>query len=963
VLSFYIIENDTSLRDMIVEGLLDTKVDPAETNYALDVGQQTKTKIKPVPMNPSATVVVSPSEIIELNVGNTPVSISVSTGPTAKSVYHILASRKSPSMRLLGDDLSCMICTSVAFKPHSYPCKHVICGSCVVLFSRINDSCAFCQSVGVAYDLEKKYAGLKLACGSCKEKMYPLNMESHKCTALKSRETGVECGACRMRIFKTEQKVHDELVCVKAHPIPAPKTPELYKCLPWEIKDASGDAPSLNGLYELTTNYTQLLANGVSKNTVTALNELFKGYSTFFQQYTKVKKDLTKSEEEANYHIKMALLAEEQMLMTEYYTAAANTAGAAKNSCTGDQDGFMEDEIAGLLLGLGITASASEATKIKTMEEERQRLVNSNDQDGASEISGLLSWKLKQTKIVGYCGDKARSNEESSDGLSLEKCIQKLSFAVAINPTSFEANIHLGRLLIETNRNEALLHIGRAITKDIDSLDARFLMGQILLGDPSTVTIGIEYLDPIFQDYSVSGFTSGLLAESIISLSSNSFQAAWLTAARAQAAKGSLTKAREECQALISLLTRHLGIYSSALKNRRHVNTIYFAKSCTIIVYSLVELVKIAISTKGNSKGLSTSLSFLLNFMEEKLDSSCRIEVCRVLIQADSADPSTISNLGSALLGKYDEDQNIDLEEIEKTFLASIDAEYGLPSIESRGWFVQAVSERYAEKKLDATPPTSKVAAKTAPAASSKKSIPAKGAPVPSKKTIVGVKSATTPSKPTATKPVAISKPAAAKPASGKSKVAPLPTKTPPKSIETKEAAAVTELPVIDKKPLFTPLSESRLGLARVYQRKDATDPRIEEFYNKALELDPLNSDIYIELSAVYENEKNLEKAAHLFASYPFSALESATSQDELYIHGEVCRLFVKTGKLRDPILIRSLIEVGRNGGIRSIERYTEEMDKKGDACAELMEVYAGAGRKPKDDADMITFFKARFWL
>jgi hypothetical protein len=202
-------ENDTSLRDMEVTGVLDPKIDPREMNYTLDVGLQMTTSIKPVPMNPSAIVVVTPSHLnLDLNLGNTPVSISVSTGG-AQSKYSVLVTRTSPTMRLVGEGLKCVICTSVAFKPHSYPCKHSVCGACVMIFSRTDDSCAFCQTIGVSYDLEKKYAESKLACGSCKEGMSPRQLESHECSAYQRHQSSTSAyhGRSRMQV-----EIHRRLI-------------------------------------------------------------------------------------------------------------------------------------------------------------------------------------------------------------------------------------------------------------------------------------------------------------------------------------------------------------------------------------------------------------------------------------------------------------------------------------------------------------------------------------------------------------------------------------------------------------------------------------------------------------------------------------------------------------------------------------------------------------------------------
>jgi tetratricopeptide (TPR) repeat protein len=477
-----------------------------------------------------------------------------------------------------------------------------------------------------------------------------------------------------------------------------------------------------------------------------------------------------------------------------------------------------------------------------------------------------------------------------------------------------------------------------------------------LLEDSSAISSALGYLDPIFQDYPFSEAPDILLSESLISLSSLAFQTTWLSVARHHAIRGSLKKAIEEFQALISLLTRHLAIVCSS-NNRKH-QSIYFEKSCLTIMYSLVELIKISISTGGERNALTSSLLFILKFINPS-NFKANLDVSKILLQAKPG-PASIVRLGDVLLDSYDINPNsTTLDEIEKTYLAAIEAESGSSTIETLSWYKQALIERYVEKKQETKAPvtTSKTGAK-APAATVKEAVPAKGAPVV---------------KPSPTKPPKKStaaKPTPPKPVLGKSKVAPLAamskaapvkaTETP--NVEKKEPIAAV-IPEIQTTNHFSPSSEARIGLARTYSRISPNDPRIEEFYNQALTLDPLNSDIYIELSEKYEKEKAFEKAALLFSSYPFTQTEDVPTQEELYIHGEISRLFVKTGRLRDPALVRSLIAVGRSGGVRCIEKYTEEMDKKGDACAELMQVYAGIGRKDVMDPDMVTFFRARFWL
>ncbi|KAJ3251527.1 hypothetical protein HK103_002273 [Boothiomyces macroporosus] len=59
------------------------------------------------------------------------------------------------------------------------------------------------------------------------------------------------------------------------------------------------------------------------------------------------------------------------------------------------KESFIQDEVAGLLLQLGIPPSADNATKIKAMDAEYHRLKNDGKINEASEIQELITWKLK----------------------------------------------------------------------------------------------------------------------------------------------------------------------------------------------------------------------------------------------------------------------------------------------------------------------------------------------------------------------------------------------------------------------------------------------------------------------------------------------------------------------------------------------------------------------------------------
>lgn len=146
-------DKDTSLRSLQVDrGLLvEPKFMPSEMNYSVRAFQNDILTLTPIPMNPKAEVIVSPSSVpISLNLGNTIVSIVVATAD-CKSEYKVLISRDSPAIRLSCIDLpqlKCMICRGLTFKPHRFK-SHTVCGACAHNFN-------LRQSTEI-FDLEEEY--------------------------------------------------------------------------------------------------------------------------------------------------------------------------------------------------------------------------------------------------------------------------------------------------------------------------------------------------------------------------------------------------------------------------------------------------------------------------------------------------------------------------------------------------------------------------------------------------------------------------------------------------------------------------------------------------------------------------------------------------------------------------------------------------------------------------------------
>ncbi|KAI9193652.1 uncharacterized protein BJ171DRAFT_571564 [Polychytrium aggregatum] len=249
-----------------------------------------------------------------------------------------------------------------------------------------------------------------------------------------------------------------------------------------------------------------------------------------------------------------------------------------------------------------------------------------------------------------------------------------------------------------------------------------------------------------------------------------------------------------------------------------------------------------------------------------------------------------------------------------------------------------------------------------------------KAAPGPAGKAAPAPPAAQT-KKPAAANAASGAKPAGAKPmkkdASGAEPAAP-PAATESKATTSDpspapvEAAATTPTPEAVLPPQFKP----RIGVARVLSRKiglttgDKTQLVLDakKWYLEAIGLNKSFHDSYIELGALVEKHGTLEEAADVYASFPFPPLDSQNpSQDDLFLHGEVTRTFMKCKRFKDERLVRSLIAEGRASSIAVISKYVEILDQASETQT-LKQVFAGVNRKPIDHPDMVAFFKMKYW-
>ncbi|KAJ3037456.1 hypothetical protein HDV00_001696 [Rhizophlyctis rosea] len=436
----------------------------------------------------------------------------------------------------------------------------------------------------------------------------------------------------------------------------------------------------------------------------------------------------------------------------------------------------------------------------------------------------------------------------------------------------------------------------------------------------------------------------------------------------------------------------------------------YATLRTTTIQKNLADLIPVLLGTDTQTTGDATSLNLLES-------------TAQYLVKLDPTNPKYLYILGDAQLRKYDLDPAAEgaadlIRWAEETFKASIEAEYeggNLGAVfEQRWWKEMEVGEK-AEAAVQASlvaaagakggkgggvgKETTKVAAKpgvkaTGPAAKAPVGRPApapatrtpapakvkepakqstaKAAPEMKAATVTAAKkvtpapaaaakSSTKPTtKSTDTKPTAKAgsptQPTPDTKSKSPAKTNPTPTAQPQPTEAQKEPSASAQ----ERKTIHKPLYQSRLGLARILSRR-LPQP-----------------DTYIELGALLETHPSLSlppisptqttpllAAGSLYASYPFTPLLTATTpipQDELYLHGEVTRCFMKEKCYDDERLIRSLVVEGRCMGLKTLQKYLDVLDKEG-KYGVLMRVYAEVNRKGVDDPELVQFFKMKYWM
>ncbi|KAJ3292997.1 hypothetical protein HK104_004842 [Borealophlyctis nickersoniae] len=875
------------------------------------------------------------------------------------------------------------------------------------------------------------------------------------------------CGECGRKLAVADKAFHDRNCPAKAGK-PEPKTAALTAA-PWESE--SVDRKNLPGTVEgcmaaveaKMGQYSQSLRKSIqaaaeSSGTsaihpdLALLDDCAKLCATAISLNRETQSVKGGSLDET-LHLQLGRVLEEAVRCRQLFPAPAARSTAKTNENEMAHESFQSDEVDGLLEQLGVSLAASDAVKLRAIEEEYHRLLALGLSDQASEAQELHAWKVKQvadaTGTTAWNAGLAKSGGVSA---ALENVREKYHSAVTINSSNADANCHYGRILLECGEvTDAITHLRLAVGQKPTFKMARFYLGVALLhplAPPLSVEVIAEakaYLSEsigYFRDAqwipSAETAMSGdikTLTDSIYLVHHADLAAGCIALSRAYRLTSRAVEAANVLSDLLYLIPDGM--------SRVHPRSETYARMGRTLCDAQKELLLSLPRTRGElfQMQLASVKSNLLSVTQRMVGKTgyggspdaniCNKseEIAQVLVTTSPTSPVLLCALGQAQLNQYDFNPRFagnlaKLKDAEGTFLASIAAEgdqMAPPSrITEQAWWTQLkdeMSKEIAPPTQEGKPTGSATGGKKAPVAAQKPTTTTSGKPAGAARTpAAAVKKPAAPataiSAPKATtkqvtpkaagdvKSPALAPPPKAQPSSMTSRSKPTPTTKPGPAVGSSKVkaspgtAATKDAAVSPKKeappaalPSETPatqpaaptlrLYESRLGLARTLSRRlppnikgdpEQSEPVLSEvikYYREAIALSPYHHDSYIELGSIVEKHVGVSAAADLFLSFPFPNIDTQTgvpSQDDLYLHGEVTRLLMKEKRYDDPGLLASLIAEGRAGGIKGLSKYVDALDAAGKSKT-LMALYAGVNRKHLDDPDLVSFFKAKFWL
>ncbi|KAI8826465.1 hypothetical protein BJ741DRAFT_631311 [Chytriomyces cf. hyalinus JEL632] len=648
-------------------------------------------------------------------------------------------------------------------------------------------------------------------------------------------------------------------------------------------------------------------------------------------------------------HIELGLVMEEMESCEAMFPAVETRAVKVKaNDNDEASDSFMSDEVDGLLMGLGVAKSASDASKLKAMEEEFRRLTAAGLSDQAAEVQGLHQWKVKKVNAGSNVTSTDKNNSLQQDSAALSK----YEDVVSLNPGNSDAQYNSGRVnLILGHFEKAQLCFEHAIAARPGFKNAIFLFAVAVLFQSKPASFLAVFSVNVIERQLLQ-FQTNLwleiketkqehdlkLCDTIMHLASPLLRASFLALSRGYMFSGKISKASKPVLDLLYILPaamRKLSKKSHAWRSM--AATLCEARQFLVQLWTLCAPVDpmLTLLDKRNCESL---LRMVLSVAEGQGGGEWfRVveNVCRVLLYRAPVDTVALTMLGKA--------------QLDLSFEAALGVGEGVKLVEKQEWFVRMKEEvgcwELAAKSKDVKVAAGLKAAKSVPPPS--KPVPSKPAPpVKATQKATADKYGTT----AAPKTQGTTKPTSKKSSTVTSK------NTTPKASNvslSKTKSLSTTLQKITTLPMY----ETSIGLARAISRKvgfiedqsgpkDARIPALVEsittHYNHAIKSKPGAHDAYIELGALLERKVSIRAAADIYAAFPFRDFRSGGGTDP----GQDVEK-----RYKEVLLVDCLVAEGRAMGMPCLGKYVEALDAAGESKL-LMQVYAG-----------VTFFKSRYWI
>ncbi|KAJ3224311.1 hypothetical protein HDU81_008632 [Chytriomyces hyalinus] len=976
--------NDATLKGVQVScGVIEPDFHRLETAYVLRIAPTVfEVTVTATPTNATAKVVshgTDPNGSIKLTSNETKVSFEVTSADgSMKQTYSILVRKVSNKV-----EMNCFLCVDgggqvlartdaekdavLSTLKHGCPFEGYGCSVSAIEAPLVLGHVMECVGRSAVDD-----------CGECGEVGGGIHKEA--CV--------YQCAFCAKKVPAWTKALHESLTCLsKRKPVdPVP----LLEASGWEqsLVDKKSSPATVEGCVKavepLLKQYLTSLAaawksseeTGGANPTqpaVSCLAQMAKLYATAISINLETKK-VKGGELDESLHVELGLVMEEMEACEAMFPPVETRAMNVKaNDNAEANDSFMSDEVDGLLMGLGVAKKASDAMKLKAMEEEFHRLTAAGLSDQAAEVQGLHQGKVSKVNagVKGTSTDNSPQQQQRGSG-RLSKALTKYEDAVSINPGNSDAQYNSGRVnLILGNFEKAQLCFELAITARPVFKNAVFLFAVAVL----------LQLKPAS---SLVAFCVGVIERQLLRFQTN----LWLDIKEKRTTNDHFLKLCETIMHLSSPLLR--ASFLALSRGYMFSGTVSKATKPALDYYPML-----AVLDKGNCESLLQLVSSVAEKQSGEGRYSVIENVCRVLVFRAPMDTRALTMLGKALLDLVDHDVRFlgderKLQDAIECFEAALGVEVKL--VERQDWFLRMKEEvgwwEGAMKAKDVKAPGLKMGAKKAVAGSVKA--------VSAAKTVPAVKSLAPTSKPVPSKPAppakAIQKatatdksgPTAAPKTQGPTKPVSSPKKTSTvTSKNTTPRASNASLSKI-KSPStttlkqHTPMYETSIGLARAISRKvgfiedksgvkDARIPPLIEtittHYNNAIKSNPGAHDAYIELGALLERKVSIRAAADVYSKFPFRELGGGDpGQDDLYLYMELGRCFMKEKRYKEVLLERCLVAEGRAMGMLCLGRYVEALDVAGESKL-LMQVYAGVSKKPVDHPDLQAFFKSRYWI